>query len=200
MLSFFLLSATALLLAALAMVLMSPVRLLLCAQSEPHFQLVVRASILGGLVPVISLFDSDHKKPNEKPKPKKKTTRQQHRKNVKPRLAWAGALPKLLVSLWQALTIEHAAVQAVFGLDDPADTGALFGRLTPWIYGLPPTMHAQLDLQPDFSRTRLTGNLDAAVRFTPIRLVPIVLRFGWDLLAFRGSKDADHSASHDEDR
>ena len=63
-------------------------------------------------------------------------------------------------------------------MGDPAETGLVFGLLTPLIYGARSDT-VRLDVRPDFDRLCAEGHLDAIVQITPVRLVPVALRFGW---------------------
>lgn len=88
------------------------------------------------------------------------------------------AAPQLLSGLLSAVRIEFLRVQGSLGLDDPADTGQLFGALLPLSFLLPPPRFL-FELQPDFSGAALAGEAEARLRIHPIRLLPPAIRFGW---------------------
>ncbi|MEQ8658759.1 MAG: DUF2953 domain-containing protein [Hyphomicrobiales bacterium] len=194
------------LLIAALLVLCLPVRFLAHAQTEPHMSLSVRVSLLDGLIPAFPVFDSgessrEKKKAEKKNKAEKKATkRKQSSTKPKQKFAWARATPALINDLRQEVIVERFHACAVFGLADPADTGALFGQLSPWMYGLTGWTHVRLDLRPNFEHACLDGQVDAAVKVTPIRLLPPLVRFGRNLLIAKGSNDDSSTPIHNDGR
>ena len=71
-------------------------------------------------------------------------------------------------------------MSVAFGLDDPADTGLIFGLITPAVYGLgSETCH--VSVEPDFSRRRFAGQAEVELEFTPVAVVWPAIRFGLQL-------------------
>ena len=85
------------------------------------------------------------------------------------------AIADFLSSELSRIHIDRLHANAVFGLADPADTGQLFGMLTPLIYGLPGD-RVDLALAPDFSGPRFDGDGEARLHFTPAALIVPVIR------------------------
>ncbi|MFN3225387.1 MAG: DUF2953 domain-containing protein [Hyphomicrobiales bacterium] len=184
------------LVAASLIVVSLPVRLIAHAESEPHFLLTVTASLGAGLVPAFCVYRSDAKSDKMKTKKPKKKQAEAKKRTGKSgrRLHWMQAIPRLLSALKKEIAIEHFQAHAIVGLGDPADTGALFGQLAPWRYGLGNWIGCHLELQPDFDQARLAGQLDLTVKVTPIRLLPPLVQFGLDLWRPRGARDDNQLA------
>jgi hypothetical protein len=66
---------------------------------------------------------------------------------------------------------------AELGLDDPADTGELYGLLSAAIAPLQREA-LQLEVTPNFLEPGLSGQVDAFARFSPLRLLAEALAFG----------------------
>lgn len=145
----------------------------------------------GGMVP-IPVFDSTRQGRRTKPeKARRRTEKADRRKKRRATRRERGGdggfpfdralpeLPDLLQGLIAAVRFEHLRVDAAVGLDDPADTGALFGMLSPVVYGLGGGARVSLALAPDFDAPGLRGSADAALSVTLARLVPPAVRFGW---------------------
>ena len=155
-----------------------PLRVALTGEAGAVARLRVTIGLMGGMVPVLVVYDS------EKPgKPRKKGAR----KKPKRRKGWrgkgsvrlAGEFPALLRGLLRQIRFEEFRLQGRFGLGDPADTGTVFGMLTPILYGLPARRGVTIALVPDFDTACLDGRLRAALRITPVTLLPPILHFLW---------------------
>lgn len=179
----------ALLLAAV-LVLSLPVRVRLLAQSGPVRRVSLELGLLGGLVPWIKVVDTARPaapkpgapKPERKPKAKRKRAPGRARG-----LRMARAAPRLLRGLLGQIHLDRFHVNCVFGLDDPADTGRLFGLLAPIQYGTDWAWgrNVSIDMRPDFNRLCLDGNADVALAVTPLRLLPPAVRFAWATFGVR---------------
>lgn len=95
------------------------------------------------------------------------------------------ALARLVRSCLASIHVRHLRVDADFGLDDPADTGALYGMLAPVLHGLPMPGDVTIALRPDFTGQRLTGRVEGALSLVPAALLPPALSFGWHVLSAR---------------
>lgn len=186
--------AVLIILAVSALLLALPVRITICARSAPSWRFVVRAGLLGGIVPVIPIVDSDRPGVSDAKKQKKAEIRARKKQGRRAggritgpsAQVWLRGIPALLGDLLAEIHFEQLNVQAIFGFEDPSDTGTVFGLLTPWIYGLPPHARISLQAQPDFGQVRLDGRADAAIRVTPARLALPFMSYVWT--AFRGVK------------
>ncbi len=166
----------ALLLAILVLVAL-PVRFAMTGELGTAARLRFTIGLLGGVIPAMTVYDSA--KP-EKPREKKP------RKQPKRRKAWqgkgsarmVGEFPALLRGLLRQIELEEFRLTGRFGTGDPADTGAVFGMVSPLLYGIQ-TKRVSITLKPDFNDACLDGRLRAALRITPIALLPPILRFAW---------------------
>lgn len=175
-----LLSALAILLVLIFVALVTPVRFEIRFRKDAETSYQVVARPFGGIGPPLPLADS-HKKPETKePRPAKV------RKPEKDKRRWAGrgpgvilALPEFVKGLLRCIHIRSLSLDAEFGLNDPADTGYVYGMLTPIIYGNPWPRRATVSVRPVFGRALLIGVLDAKIDVTPITLAMPFLRLGW---------------------
>ena len=161
-------------------VVVTPVRLRLHGQSTPRPSYRIYASVFGGMLPFMSVFDSENK-----PSPKKATKKASKRKKEKKQRRFfkvgrvVPAVPDLIAGILHTIHFEHLFFDGEFGLPDPADTGQLYGHLTPLLFGASWSPAISISLRPDFNRTHLSGKLDTALRITPAALLPPVVRFAW---------------------
>ncbi len=101
------------------------------------------------------------------------------------RIDWIRELLAVIGRMIRAFRVVHIYAEGSFGFDDPADTGVLYGYLSPLVYagtGLP---DVTLDLRPDFERAGLRGNLDALLEVTPIFLLLPAMNVGWRVIRAR---------------
>lgn len=176
-----LLSAVAILFFLLFVIISMPVQfdVRLRKDGETSFRVVARP--FGGAGPTLPLADSGKKRTG---KPAKKAKPVKAPKTGKKR--WGGrgpdailALPDLMSGLLRCIRVRSLSLDAEFGLSDPADTGYVYGMLTPLIYGLPP--RGAVSVRPVFDGRFLRAVLDARISVTPIALAWPFLRFGWRL-------------------
>lgn len=169
------------------LVLALPVRLVLAARSAPYPHARLTARPLAGLSPPLPLFDSNWLKgedEEEEGEPAPKETNEDEKKKRRGsgasrmlRVIKAG--PRFLHGVFTALRFEHLAGEAEFGLPDPADTGQLYGLMTPLLYTSPLGRHSALAIRPRFEGAALGGWLEAHVRLTPLALAPPAAGFAW---------------------
>ncbi len=177
---------------ALAVALvMLPIRVVALARSAPDRALMVRVAPLAGAVPAIAVVDSKRPaKPKDKEKREQKKAKREARKKragVGPSARdWLRGVPTLLGELLLAIRFGHLRAEIDFGFDDPSDTGAVFGLLTPFLYGCPPVTGIALIARPDFGRARLEGHVEAALDVTPAKLIAPFVRYGWSV--FQGTR------------
>lgn len=109
----------------------------------------------------------------------------QRRRPIYAMLHSEGFLRRLLILLrdtFRALSPRRFRLQCVMGLDDPADTGRLMGVLAPFrafagSISMGRKANFSVQLRPDFSGPRFTGQCHASVRFIPLQLIGIFLGF-----------------------
>jgi hypothetical protein len=173
--------------AALALVvlivagLVLPVRLIVTAAAAPAV-LRVQVSLLGGAVPRIVLHDSRAAAPSgARPRRGRRRKREGAGSGARRRLgAVVLAVPRLAADLLHAIRVERARMTVRFGLDDPADTGTLFGALCPVLYtaGRPDG----LQLVPDFDGARLDAEGELTLSIIPAALIGPAIRFAATVL------------------
>ncbi len=104
-------------------------------------------------------------------------TRKDRQKRPRKR-AMPNGLRALIFGVLSALRVKRLRLTGRIGLPDPADTGTLWGCLTPAIYGLHGP-ERRIDIAPEFSGAclDLTGSGDIVIR--PLRLLRAGLAFAW---------------------
>lgn len=164
--------------ALLLAVLITPVRLQVRLQTDPKLRYLVQVRILGGLSPPLAIIDSARPR-------KTRQTRTKPRKKPSGAMKMVGggraaaAIPQLVKGVMGTIHLDYLRLDVVAGLDDPADTGRLYGGLAPLHYGAPCSDKVVISLQPDFAQQRFDCALDAAAHVTVFALVPVLARFCW---------------------
>ena len=149
---------------------------------DPGLRFRVRLSFLGGRTPAIVIVDSSRpRKSRDKPK---KTTPKRDRARRRGRRITLGTITDLVWQVLAAIHIRHLSAKGRFGTGDPAETGQIYGLLTPLIYGFAPTApRLEIDVTPVFDAPCLDGDLSGQVELVPFALLPPVARFGWRMVA-----------------
>lgn len=181
-----LLGLVALCLGLVLVLVATPLHLRLEGEAGQTSRLVLDIRTLWGLSPRLRLVDTDRQREKKK-KPKTKTKREKKaRKHWSPpggrQAMWrlAQGLPDLLRGEVAKIHLDTLELQGRFGTGDPADTGRLYGLLTPFIYGMPRQTVA-LAIAPDFNHRCLEGGGVIALHLTPIALTFPVIRLLWDV-------------------
>jgi len=165
--------------ALLALALFTPLRVHLSFRSNPVLRSSIDISPFGGAVGQIRVFDSTRKRDAKKrPAARKKT-----RKKKAPSRNTSGTvsrrairdLPNVIGQMVRTVHVENLAINGEFGLNDPADTGQLYGQLTPFIYGA----GCKIRVQPNFQSACLRGAVNARFRVIPIALLWPIAGFLW---------------------
>lgn len=155
-----------------------PVRVSVSLQSDPTNRMTVLMRPIGGVFPAIPVFDSARKAPR-KQRRKRPSDKRTSGRNGRP---FRGNLlqdfPSVLGRMIRAIDFEFLRVDADFGLPDPADTGQLFGQLTPLVYG----SFGQFNLRPHFGGACLRGSAKMQFRVIPITFFWPMVGFFWRLL------------------
>lgn len=84
----------------------------------------------------------------------------------------------LALGILSAIRLRRIRIAGRIGLDDPADTGTLWGYATPFVHGLSGPGRV-IDLAPDFSGARLDLEASGEVAIRPVRLLRAGAVFGW---------------------
>ena len=167
------------LLLLLIVLLVAPVRLRVRLRTSPDLSYRIEARALGGWTPGIPIADSARPRKADTRKPKKKPSVKKHDRRISGGARMMSAAPEFLSGLLSAIHFEHLKLDADFGLNDPADTGQLYGCLTPLQFGAVSGRRTIVTLRPNFERACFAGDLDAALRFTIAAFLPPALRFAW---------------------
>lgn len=123
-------------------------------------------------------------KGSAKPSPVKKKTKKKGK--------WSGGLNGLAVirngafrrrtirlarDIFGAMNVSGLILRARVGLDDPADTGMLWGAAGPLAGVLAGTRRADITIQPEFAYEVFELDGEGNVRLVPLRLIFIVARY-----------------------
>lgn len=101
----------------------------------------------------------------------------------------SGMPPRLLRlarDMWRQLRVRQLYLHVTFGLDDPADTGQLYGALVPVIIQSGRSTRLDLQIQPDFSQPLLRVAGSGQVRVIPITIIGVMISFLLSPTCWRG--------------
>lgn len=84
---------------------------------------------------------------------------------------------RLLRDLIQAITVSGLRLRARLGLDDPADTGRLWGYLGAIRFALGGGPRLDVAVEPDFDQAVFALQGAGSVRFVPLRIIALCLGF-----------------------
>jgi len=93
------------------------------------------------------------------------------------------ASPQLVADLLACIKFERLDADITFGLADPAETGALYGALTPLVLLASDRAVGGLRLTPDFAGPQFSAAGRLAARATPVALLAPILVFIWRIFA-----------------
>lgn len=134
------------------------------------------------------LLSKDLGKTTDKPstkKPKTKKSRSKQAGKGKAGMAIAfirsqgmpARLLRLAQDMWRQLRIRQLHLHLTLGLDDPADTGQLFGIMAPALIQTNRMTKLDLQVQPDFSQPVLLANGRGQLRVIPLTIIAVMLAF-----------------------
>ena len=133
--------------------LLAPLRIEFRASAGEALRYSLALRLFGQLGPRVSVADSDKPKRQQKKNQtrKKKTKRVQSsaRRRANPKRIALAAL-QLISEIFNRVHVEKAAVDLRYGASDPADTGVIYGSLTPFIYGTCGSRLLRINIQPVF--------------------------------------------------
>ena len=142
-------------------------------------------------------FDIEFEKPKKKRLNKiKKKRRSKSKSGIKPILAalksegFLRRTLKFLKDIFNIAEIKNLQAKLSFGLGDPADTGQLYGLMSPvfaFLYAVP---RVNVSFTPIFDRATLDAEINAALRIVPIRFFRAIFRFIVSKEFFRAIKSA----------
>ncbi len=155
--------------------LLLPVRIEMHIRTEPRLRYGMILRPFFGRGPGFSVTGAAWRKRKPPRKQKSRTSRV----SAKRGRAMIRAAPDLLRGLLDSVRLETLRLDATFGTDDPADTGHLFGFVSPVLYGLPPSDKYHVRLRPDFNGPVFDGSFEAHLRVLPFWIAGTLVRFGW---------------------
>lgn len=158
--------------------LMSPLRFELRASLGEALAYSVAVRPFGRAGLRLPVLDSDRPRRRRRPRPRRKKDRRA-RKSTRDPARLVAAATRLLPELFSKLSVERLALDLRFGVDDPAETGQIFGALTPFIHGTQGTRRVAFNVEPVFDRAVLEGRAALDIHLTPARLILPLARFGW---------------------
>lgn len=177
-------------LVALVLLLMSlPIHLRLRIVADTDVSTLLEIRVLSGSLPALWSGDPTGATARYARRGKKaarhRTTPKARQKLSARRRRWAiagiRALPEILAGTIRGVHLDRILLHCRFGLDDPAETGSLFGRICPVLYGVP-IPNADLRVVPDFDGETLSGQADVALHAIPARLAWPAIRAAGEIL------------------
>ena len=87
-----------------------------------------------------------------------------------------GRILRLFRDVLSQVSFQAVYLRVEFGLDDPADTGRLYGTLAPFVVAAT-SMGFDVRCLPDFQDARLQGSCGGQMRVRPISLLGVVIGF-----------------------
>lgn len=150
-----------------------------CVSRDTQTRVRVDLLFLGGRMRGIPIFDSD--KPR-KPRARLAEKRRKPKSRKPARRPNPAMVKDLVVDLLGRIQFNRLSVDGRFGTGDPAETGEIYGSLTPLIYRAESSFpRLSIEIQPVFGAACLEGQIIGRLRVTPLALVPPLTRFGWRL-------------------
>jgi hypothetical protein len=136
---------------------------------------------LFGLVQIPLNSGDENTKPAAPAAPKKpRSKRGRSRLHVGAKLRSQGFISRvfhLLRRLKACIHIRQLRLQLLLGLDDPADTGQLWGMLGPLAMAVPVPAGANVSIQPKFNGAAFQVDGEGAIRILPIEILGTLLIF-----------------------
>lgn len=169
-----LLAAIGLLLVA---VLATPLSITLRASVEDRLRWSLRMSLFGGIGPGLSVSDDTFAK-DSTPGPSR-PAQKAGRSRIEDPFRLLRPVGRLLGDIVGAFRLRMASLDVRFGAGDPAETGHIYGLLSPLIHGMPDWPRTEIRIVPDFERAILSARAEVELAVIPARLLPPVVRFGW---------------------
>ncbi len=163
-----------------------PVSLVVDIERTARLRSRLRVHWLFGLVDV----ELGRRQPRRAPPARPSTKARQPRRSARPRLGrgpaialalvrtegLAGRILRLFRDLAPRLSFQDVYLRVDFGLDDPADTGRLYGTLAPFLVAAA-SSGFDVRCRPDFQEPSLRGSYGGQIRARPISLLSVVVGF-----------------------
>lgn len=174
------------LLVGMIVVLAIPIDLAFTLQREERLQTRVTLGWLFGLVK-IPLSVKGEKAESTAPK-KPRHTQSRRKLHMGAMLRSQGFLARvlrLLRRLKDCVHIRHLRLHILLGLDDPADTGQLWGIVGPLTLAVPVPASTDLSIQPEFTGATCQVNGEGVLRIVPIEIIGTLCIFALSPVTIR---------------
>lgn len=175
------------LVALVVIVVATPMHLRLLADAGDGFDLRAEIRTFWGLSPPLRLEGDRHaarvagvlRKPRKR-KPERRSAHEVDEDDdtgvgVSEVMRLLRAVPDAAMTALRRIHLDRLRLRAVFGFADPADTGQVFGQLTPLVYGVP-CARCEVQIEPDFDGPRFEGSADVSIHLTPLAVAWPILR------------------------
>lgn len=166
--------------AAIAILAAIPVSAEVAVASAPRPRWRLAVSVLDGRLSLPPL-ESGAAKASQRVRPRTPKPRRsapaRARATADRRVETARAGLVLLERFAHRVQIVALHVEGQFGFADPADTGAVYGALTPLLTATPRPGWMRVCVTPDFHHAGVSGSAALRLRARPIALVPPVFMF-----------------------
>ena len=87
-----------------------------------------------------------------------------------------GRFGRLALAFGRRVRLEDFALRMSFGFDDPAETGIVYGFLSPWL--VMATMRGwNVECRPMFLESGMTGKLQGTIRVRPLAVLGTIVAF-----------------------
>lgn len=177
------------LLLGLIVVLAIPIELAFTLQREERLQTRVTLGWLFGLVKIPLSVEGEKADSAAPPAPKKPRHTQSRRKlHMGAMLLSQGFVARvirLLRRLKASIHIRQLRLQILLGLDDPADTGQLWGIVGPLALTIPVPAGADVAIQPEFTGATFQVDGEGVIRIVPIEIIGTILVFTFSPVTIR---------------
>lgn len=162
--------------------LLSPVDFDVSLHTERDARFKIVARPFFGIGPAIRLnrTKTDGAKTERAPKRRKKKRKSRSFRRLPKAFNFPAAVD-FLGQILQSVKLRELSLKADIGLDDPADTGLLYGAFAPMMYGMYGLERCSVDVRPVFDAPCHKIELDGSVRLVPLRIVGALVQFGWRL-------------------
>jgi hypothetical protein len=141
--------------------------------APPRARIEVR--LFAGYAPAIPIaFGRSRRKTDDEKEPKNEKTGQRRKR----RRRMPAGIADLAFGILDAIRLRRFRIAGRIGLEDPADTGILWGYLAPLAYGLSGPVRI-IDLAPDFNGPCVDLEASGDIAIRPVRLLSAGAAFGW---------------------
>ena len=160
----------------------TPVQCEFSLSSDPDDRFRILLKFLGGLTPGIDLTKSRGRRKKAKKETDKTARKDKRRRRKRPSRVTFGAISDVIREVLACIRFSALEVEGKFGTGDPAETGQLYGYLSPIIFTLGARQGADILIEPVFDEACFQGRVSATLEVVPFELIPPLSRFGWRMI------------------